>query len=90
MICILIFGKTTTIPTPSATTGNEESTTKQDQTTTTTTTEYTRATTEAQEFKNTGSIIVQGTRAMEILVRTNLAFRDMQATLTLSQRRFQK
>ena len=66
MICILIFGKTTTIPTSEATTGNEESTTKQDQTTTTTTTEYTRATTEAQEFKNTGSIIVQGTRAMEI------------------------
>jgi len=66
MICILIFGKTTTIPTAETTADSKEQTTVQDQTTTTTTTEYTRATTVAQEYKNTGAIIVQGNRAMEI------------------------
>lgn len=65
MICIIIFGKTTGKPEPETTdkTYKEPDTS---QTTKATTTEYTRATTQPQEFKNTGAIIVQGDRAMEI------------------------
>lgn len=67
MVCIILFGKTTKIPTKETTTTPDVPvTTEQNQTTTTTTTEYTRATTEAQEYRNTGSIIIQGNRAMEI------------------------
>lgn len=67
MICILVFGKTTSIPTETtkAPSGDTKQTTGE-KLSTTTTTEYKRKSTEAQEYKNTGSIIVQGTRAMEI------------------------
>ncbi|MDO5448620.1 MAG: DHHW family protein [Clostridia bacterium] len=67
MVCILVFGKTTSIPTLETTTeSSKEEQTTEESTTKETTTEYTRATTQAQEFKNTGAIIVQGNRAMEI------------------------
>ena len=67
MVCILVFGKTTSIPTLETTEKSAEQTTaKKEKTSTTTTTEYTRATTTPQEYRNTGAIIVQGNRAMEI------------------------
>ena len=68
MVCILVFGKTTSIPTLETTTEKsaEKTTAKKEKASTTTTTEYTRATTVPQEYKNTGAIIVQGNRAMEI------------------------
>ncbi|MBO4446361.1 MAG: hypothetical protein J5782_05385 [Clostridia bacterium] len=66
MICIIIFGKTTSIPKDNTDTTKNYKEPGTSETTKATTTEYTRASTTASEYKNTGAIIVQGDRAMEI------------------------